>query len=75
MTEFTQPYVHTDERSVLCQLSTSSGFTCLKEIFLDDALLLEVTTGDACLRMLLPPSFSQDTLLVINMLCLQQVIS
>ena len=59
MTEFAQPYVHMDIWSVLSQLSTSSGFTCLKEIFPEDMLLPEVTTGDAHMRMLLPPSFSQ----------------
>ena len=65
MTEFAQPYMHTDIWSVLCQLSTSSRFTCLKEIFLEDMILPEVTTGDASLRLILPPSFSQDTILVI----------
>ena len=63
-TEFAQPYVHTDVWSVICLLSTSSGFTWLKEIFLEDMILLEVTTGDAHLRLHLPPSFSQVTLLV-----------
>ena len=57
LTEFAQPYVHTDVQSVLCQLSTFSGFTCLKEIFPEDMILPEVTTGDAHLRLLLPPSF------------------
>ena len=52
-------------QSVFCQLSTSSRFTWLKEIFPEDMILLEVTTGDAHLRLHLPPSFSQDTLLVI----------
>ena len=47
MTDFTEHYVHMDIWSVLCQLSTSSGSTCLKEIFPEDMLLLEVTTGDA----------------------------
>ena len=48
MTEFAQPYVHTDVWSVLCQLSTSSGFTCLKEIFPED------TARDAHLRIASP---------------------
>ena len=65
LTEFALPYIHEDIWSVLCQLSTSSWFTCLKEIFLEDMILLEVSTGDTHLRMHLPPSFSQDTLLVI----------
>ena len=65
MTEFAQPYVHMDIQSVFCQLSTSSGFTWLKEIFPENTILPEVTTGDAHLRLHLPPSFSQDTLLVI----------
>ena len=65
LTEFAQPYVHTDVWSVICQLSTSSGFTWLKEIFPEDMILPEVTPGDARLRLHLPPSFSQDTLLVI----------
>ena len=65
LTEFAQPFVHTDIWPFLCQLSTSSGFTWLKEIFPEDMILLEVTTGDAHLRLHLPPSFSQDTLLVI----------
>ena len=62
VTEFAQPYIHADVWSVHCQLSTSSGFTCLKEIFLEDMLLPEVTARDACLRLLLPPSFTQFTL-------------
>ena len=62
VTEFAQPYVPTDVQSVLCQLSTSSRFTCLKEIFLKDMLLPEVTTRDAHLRLLCPPFISQDTL-------------
>ena len=65
VTEFAQPYVYMDERSALCQLSTSSGFTWLKEIFPEEMILPEVTTGDAHLRLHLPPSFSQDTFLVI----------
>ena len=59
VTEFAQPYIHMDVWSVLCQLSTSSRFTCLKEIFLEDTPLPEVTTRDAHVRLLLPPSFSQ----------------
>ena len=66
VTEFAQPYVHTDVWSAFCQLTTSPGFTWLKDIFPEDAILLEVvTTGNAHLRLHLPPSFSHDTLLVI----------
>ena len=46
LTEFAQPYIHTDVWSVRCQLSTSSRLTCLKEIFPEDMLLLEVTARD-----------------------------
>ena len=66
MTEYAHPYVHTDVWSVLCQLSTSSRFTCLKEIFPEDMLLLEVTAGDAPLRLLLFPSFSKFNPLAMN---------
>ena len=66
MTEFAQPYIHMDERSVLCQLSTSFGFTWLKEIFLEDMILPEVTTSDALLRLHLHLSFSQETLIDMN---------
>ena len=64
VTEFAHSYIHMDAWSVLCQLSTSSGLTWLKEIFLEDTILLEVTTSDAHLRLHLPPSFTQDTILV-----------
>ena len=66
MTEFAQPYVHTDVWSVLFQLSTSSQFTCLKEIFPEDMILPEATTGDTHLRLHLPPSFTQFYPLAMN---------
>ena len=54
-------------RHMVCPFSTLYLFlvtSCLKEIFLEDTLLPKVSTGDAHLTMHLPPSFSQDALLV-----------